>query len=191
MTIARVRTFLSGPQIQGGGVQEFYFFGAAGSEPAMVAAVADFWDAAGDDLLIGNQATVSDVVTNIDEATGNLVSLVTVPGGPVTHAFTLAGEATPPFTQALIRWATDGVVNNRLVRGRTFIPAIPEGRSLEGVPDGELRADLDFAAEALIANAETQLVVWSRPTDVRAGSQHTVLSANVWDEFAVLRSRRD
>lgn len=191
MVIARVTTDLTGTEVTGGGSQDFYFFGSAGDERDMVEAASDFWAGVAADLHVGNTATTSDVVTNIDETDGSVVSIVTTAGGPIAVNFSLVGEPLPRATQAMVRWATTGVVNNRAVKGRTFIPAVTEGRSDTGRPNAELVADIDGSAEALIANALTQLVIWSRPAPSRPGSQHTVLSSSVWSEFAVLRSRRD
>jgi hypothetical protein len=103
----------------------------------------------------------------------------------------VAGDSGPLASQALVQWFTEAISNNRVVRGRTFLPCIGEAQGTEGRFTGTPNGQVQTAADALIANSN--LAVWSRPTPPAGtdGEVNLVVTANVWDEFAVLRSRRD
>jgi hypothetical protein len=90
------------------------------------------------------------------------------------------------------------VVNNRIVRGRTFVPGMLEDNNFSpGVPGGNFLTVGLAAATALIDDATANFVIWSRPFEgsetvsPRVGTRHGVVQAEVWSEWAVLRSRRD
>lgn len=191
MTIARVRTVMTGTSIVGGGVCDLYFNGSTGAEDAMCGAVRDFWDAIKSGIRSGTEILVEPEVFNLDETDGSVVSIATVSPAPTVVTGTGSDDPLPPATQALMRWSTDGVVANRRVRGRTFIPAQGEGGNTGGVPNSAARALYDGAAAALIADPDCIFVIWSRPTPSRPGSQHIVLAGSTWNQYAVLRSRRD
>lgn len=107
---------------------------------------------------------------------------------PATTGFGLSSSEPLPFTaQALVQWHTGVVIGSRLLRGRTFIPGIPEVGSNSGTLRGTERTAIQNAANALIAAAGTDLAVWSRS----AGEVRSVDRATVWTQFASLRSRRD
>ena len=190
-TVARVRSIWSGPAITGGGVTDHYFFGSAGDEQGMVDAVHDFWDDMKTGILSPNAVNVSPDVFNINDSDGALVSIVSVGTPPATVTGAGTGDPLPPATQGLLQWRTAGIVNNRVVRGRTFIPAQGEGGSASGAPDSGLIALYQTAANNLIALVTPQLQVWHRPLNGTGGSSHAVTSASVWQKWAVLRSRRD
>ena len=187
----RTRAVLTGPQIVGGGVQDFYWDAGTGS--ALVAATfhTEFWAALAPGLKSGNSATVESVAYVLDEATGDTIGILPVDPAPETVQFASAEQPLPTATQALVQWLTPGIVNNRRVRGRTFLPATVEGANETGVPNAAARAAWLAAANGIIGDVTTPLVVWSRPTESRPGSIHPVESASIWTQWASLRSRRD
>lgn len=161
-----------------------------------VNAVGDFWSAL--NLVLANDMsfTVSGDVVELDNETGTATAFHSVT--PVTGLFSEGGEKIPFICQALVRWGTGGVVNGRQVRGRTFIPCVTVG----GVDEGNLLAStqtsIQAAATALRNDADSTLVVWSRPlwndehtAIVREGSAHIVTSNGVASSFASLTRRRD
>lgn len=112
-----------------------------------------------------------------------------------------AGDALPPATQGLIRWTTEGIVHNRRVRGRTFLPSPVETDNLStGVPSSVYISDVDNAAEALLTTMTGRMRVWSQPHSEdppnpnnpnRLGSAHAITGVSVAPFWAILRSRRD
>jgi hypothetical protein len=106
---------------------------------------------------------------------------------PVTGAGAVAADSVPLASQALVRWFTPVFVGGRRIRGRTFVPGLTTGGNTNGRVTAATATTIQNAANALIADANTVLVIWSR---VHA-SAASVSTASVWSEFASLRSRRD
>jgi len=102
-----------------------------------------------------------------------------------------AGGTNTGASGAVVHWLTNGVVNGRRVRGRSFICPLSSG-AFEG--NGSLLAatmtTIGTAANGLITAAVGSYVVWHRPTLFASGSSHEVTSQRVPDLAAVLRSRR-
>jgi len=191
MTLARVRTIWTGPQVVGGGVTDLYFNGSSGDEDDMVDVVAAFWGALDGDIATGNTATFEPEVVNINEGTGAIISIVTLGVVPAPVVGQSVADQLPTATQGLMRWGTSGIVNNRIVRGRTFLPAMVESNNDNGQPTTAFGVTADAAALAYIQNGVVLPMIWARPAPGRAGSQHNVLSGSLWSQWAVLRSRRD
>lgn len=132
----------------------------------------------------------------IDDATGNLTG--TWPGtAPLPVTGTHVGTYAAP-AGAMVTWNSQGIVHNRRVRGKTFL--VPSGSGVyasDGSLDATDIATLQAAADALIASASSQLLVWSRPfagapnNPARVGSSHVVSTATIKDKAVVLTSRRD
>jgi hypothetical protein len=175
-----------------------HFAGTASTvATSAVAAVADFWSAIDNFQHTSVTWTVLGDVEVVDEATGALTNLYSV--APITNTGVGASAPLPWATQGLIRWRTGAFIDGRELRGRTYVPGLTTGALSNGSMVAATISGLDSAAEALIANASTNLVVWQRPRKARvepplparAGSLADVVSASVWSEFATLRSRRD
>lgn len=191
MTIARIRSLWTGAQIRGGGVTDIYYFASSGDEGDMAAEVRGLWSDLAATFVTGTTVTIDPDVFNIDEGTGDVVSIVTLGSPPAPVTGSNAGDPLPPATQGLLQWRTSGVVRNRRVRGRTFLPAQGEGGSTLGVPSSGLITTWQDAADIFLSQVQ-QPVVWSRPVPGGdPGSFHAVESAAAWDQWAVLRSRRD
>jgi hypothetical protein len=137
----------------------------------------------------------------IDDVNGDLAGFFTMtPGNP--HPGTAAG-AYSAASGACISWSTDGIVNARRVRGRTFL--VPVGGATlasDGTLDPTKLAALQNAANVLAASdaSTVQLVIWSRPVHKelspelridRDGTSWPVKTGLVRDKVAMLRSRRD
>lgn len=134
--------------------------------------------------------------TGITYATGGQVDQLNLSGDlegafAVTPATGSGSNGTAdilPFaTQALVRWNTGLVLGGRFLKGRTYIPGLTEGSSVAGTLNSVDRTTILNAANALISDVNSKLAVWSRAS---AGAA-TATGADVWQQFAVLRSRRD
>jgi len=151
---------------------------------AAVAAVGAFWGAV--DLRISTSvswATEVDVVKMDVNGVQELSFAVT----PATGTGAATGDMLPAVTQGLLRWRTGTFINGREVRGRTFIPGLSEAQATLGVMDSACAGTINTAAAALIADANSTLIIWSRLLTLSS----TVSSGTAWNSFAVLRSRRD
>lgn len=99
-------------------------------------------------------------------------------------------EPVADATQMLIRWYTPSIINGRFLQGRTYIPGVAAGNLQGGNLNPTSQAGLQVYVDAFIATP-AELVVWSRPTGSRPGSSDTVTTGAIWNEFAVLRRRRN
>lgn len=146
-------------------------------------AVGSFWDAL-------TNAMVDDVAWQVE----NTVVEYSTPDTPITaHTVSTppagAGsgieDALPLAAQGMIRWQTGAYHNNRRVQGRTFVPGPPEGSN---TPQGTVSVGYQGGVE----NAAAILVSAGIVVASRAANQFfPVGAAQVWDQWAVLRSRRD
>jgi len=198
MPMYRVRTVFTG--LAGAPYLNTLFFDVAGGTAAQaVADAAGFWlgvQSSMDSEL--SWATETEVAT-INEATGALTAVTAV--GSSSGVGGVVGPVLPTANQGLVRWSTASFVDGRRVRGRTNVPGITE----LGVDNGRLTAatitDIQTPADALIAGATSTFVIWNRPRKAdptavppitaRVGTMAPVTGASVWNELAILRSRRD
>lgn len=131
-------------------------------------------------------AVIEPEVTIIDSTTGKLVGTSSVPSQ--TIAATGSTDALPPMTQALVQLGTNTVTEGRRLRGRLFIPGMLEANNtVVGQPSAALTESLDQAFAAMVSATQGGWVVYSR-------THHTyalVQSAKTWNQWAVMRSRRD
>lgn len=159
--------------------------------------VVTFWNTVGPLMRLDISTVVEPEVWEIDPATGDTLGITNAGAGVPTQG-TSAGAPLPTANQALIRVATQGIVRNRRVRGKIYVP----GLTTSGITDGRLSnatiTALNNAAAGLVGGTgSTRLVVWSRPNDsffpgqTTPGQEFTATGTSVWNEFAVLRSRRD
>lgn len=130
------------------------------------------------------QARVDNEVQQIDPATGQITGVETVSTIGVTGQ--ASGKMLPQSTCLLIRWRTGAFVGGREQRGRTFIPGFTDANNdTDGEPLAGLISGIASRAQTL-ADTST-LCIWS-PTNQGFA---TVTTAQVWDEWAVMRSRRE
>lgn len=180
----RITTLFSGPLVTGGGIQQFYFDQGGGTAAQAHAAVRTFWTS----IALGSHTSLTITVTPevelVDNATGQVEGIETAETYTTTGQ--TAGDPLPLASQGLLRWRT-GVYNaGREIRGRTFLPGQVEAASTGGVPSSTTLTSWTNAGLALMNNASSELVVWSRK-----GQFATVTSASAWSQWATLRSRRD
>jgi hypothetical protein len=186
MSLNRVQVIWSGSPTNGGGLTTFYFNSSVGTAAQQVTAVGNFLAATEDQRssLLSWQ-TAPDVAT-ISQATGALEAVTTTT--PSTGVGIESGNELSPTTQGLLRVLTTVVVGGRLLRGRIFLPGATEANSgAPGTPIAAYLTDYNTAGAALIADANTEWVVWSRSH----GTYGVITTANMWTKWAVLRSRRD
>jgi hypothetical protein len=133
--------------------------------------------------------TIPNSGDTLNDATGALVGSWTATSG-VQHVGENPGLFAGP-AGACVSWQTGGIVRGRRVKGRTFIVPLAGGcYDTDGTLEAANRSTLETAADALVASAGGNLLVWSRPVAGNGGSSHPVTGASVADRVAVLRSRR-
>ena len=186
MAINRVQVIWSGTLIAGGGLTNFYFDDATGTPAQQVAAVETFLD----DTEASRSSTVSwatdpDVATlNVGTGTIEAITSVTAASG----VGTASGDALSPATQGLLRIYTGTIVGGRLLRGRIFLPgAVESVNNATGGPMSAIAVDYNTAGAALVSDANTAWMCWSRTHSTAA----SVATVDFWAKWAVLRSRRD
>lgn len=131
--------------------------------------------------------TVDGDVYDVDTVTGQATAVH--PVTPVTATGSSVGQPLPFTTQALAQWFTNVFQAGRQIRGRFFIPGFTEASTQGGSPDPGVFNPLRAALQAWVAAnpPSAKLVVWSRT----GGTATVVVASGLWDQFAVLRSRRD
>lgn len=147
----------------------------------------------------GLTATIDPELLEFNEVDGVVTSAGNTIQAPVP--MTGGGDVLPRANQALVQWTTGGIVHNRRVRGRTFIPGATEpDNSSSGTPAPAVGTPLQTAIDTYLSTMSGRARIWSRPvteenaTDkvpARPGSAHAILSGKVAPYWAVLRSRRD
>lgn len=158
-------------------------------------AVADFWTSIGAQFSDNMAWTVDPTALVIEDTDGSIVGSTAVTGDTGTGGG--AGDMLPYTTQALVRWRSGVYEDGREIRGRTFVPGINEGGNVDGTCPSAVQAVLNTAAEDLIATENAAFCIWRRPRvdhptlPDRAGSNALVVTGSAWNQWAVLRSRRD
>jgi len=150
-------------------------------------------------LAAGLTAQVQPEILEFNEADGVVTNAGAGNVGLVT--FSGLGDQIPHSNQALIQWTTNGIVHNRRVRGRTFIPgALEAENSPTGTPLPAVGNPLQTAIDTLLSTTAGTMRIWARPykskgaedpIPPRPGSAHAIVSGKVAPYWAVLRSRRD
>lgn len=189
----RVDTLFSGPLVRGGGINQIFFNNALAEAQEAADAVQAFWDAFQPIMSTGVSYEVSSTVTELDHVTGALEGAAAVTTAGVATGDD-PGNPLPPSTQFLVRAFTPAVVNGRLLRGRIYVPGMmelqngPDGKPTSGMISGALAA-----GQALIDDLFSFWVIWHRPAPGSGvgGQMSPVTSVGAWEEWAVLRSRRD
>jgi hypothetical protein len=184
----------------GTGLSTFHFLASGGDGEAAQDSVDAFWAVL--QPYMNNSITVqpTNELVTFEDTTGDILSFTTTTGQSYTGSDPTV--MLSPATQGLVRWGTEGVVNNRRVQGHTYIPGATEAvNDAGGRPNTEYRVKLGDAAAALIANINSIPAVWSRPREAdpeadppvaaRVGSSHQITGGSGWSQWAVLRGRRD
>lgn len=149
-------------------------------------AVAAFWESIASEMSSDLSWNVEGFCDVIDDATGTLVGIDTIGGGNSGDGGD-TGEPLPFATQGLLQLRTGVVVGGRALRGRLFIPGATEGKSTDGVPSSDYRSEISSAYSAMMAVSGAEMLIWSR----KNGTSSPVTGGSPWNQWAVLRSRRD
>ena len=185
-TLYRVGVDWSGTGVQGGGRSTHYFDAAAGTAQQAATAVATFWGAVDAFICSTARWDIDQEVSLIDSLTNTITDSDFVSAAGATG--TDGSAMLPPATQGLIQWRTVIFVSGRVLRGRTYVPAPPEGQSeVTGIPSAAYVAALDAAGTALVSDASSALQVYSATHKVATD----VSDVTVWNKWASLRTRRD
>ena len=185
-TIARVRTVFTG--LAGTpGMSNFYFDADTSSAASYQPFVADFWDNISFMYKTGLVVTTLGQVDVIDPTTGQIVGYGT--GSDIVTGGSDGGDELPPATNGLIRIHTGVFHSGRELQGKCFVPYPTENANTAGVPLSTYRSTITDACTTLndISHANGAWCVWSRTN----GLFELVSTVSVWQQWAVLRSRRD
>lgn len=184
--IARVPVLLTGSGLIGGGVMTLYSrsFGSTLSD-ALKAWVNTNKTLIPTDVIFAFPTSG----LMIDDATGDVSGTWT--GGAGGTVVGTAGGAYAWGVGAQVRWNTAGIVNNRAVRGRTFlVPLVGTVFTSDGGLDSTIAAGINASNATLITATSSNMCVWSRPAPGRAGSSHLVTSGVVSSVPSWLKSRK-
>lgn len=162
-----------------------WFSGTQGTESDCRQAALGFWTDSAAERIAGVASTGDTVVDIIESEDGSLIGSTPVSDWTVTATGT--GEVLPLATQGLLRLDTGVIVGGRRIRGHLYLPAPTEADSDDGGPAAAYRTTYESAWADNMDDAPISPVVWSRVN----GAMVTIQQGAVWDNWAVLRSRRD
>lgn len=185
-TIARIRTIFTG--VAGTPWYSNFYFDDDGTAAGVYQTkVLAFWTAlVPGHMRSGITATMVNPIP-IMTAAGSIVSVVTGAGGSTNGSQSV--DPLPPATQALLRLHTGVFEGGREIRGRVFVPGLTEADNSSAGVSSTLLADMSAAAASLqgSSGANGAWVVWSK----KNASWAAITSWSGWNQFAVMRSRRD
>lgn len=166
-------------------LSQMYFnssFGTAGDATTVADA---FWRAC---AAVQHENLLFNVLGDVDQVDSSTGQLVGVAQGTASSGQgTIVADVLPFATQALVRWRTGVFVGGREIRGKTFIPGLTELQAALGQLSGAAETALQGAADGVLGAPANFPVIYSRKNLVSA----PISSTSVWNQFAVLRSRRD
>lgn len=130
--------------------------------------------------------TVEGDVAQIDTATRQIVG---VTSGTTTTVAGSGSGVVPLADQILVRFLTGAYIGGRQVRGRLYIPYARSAavNSATGLVASAVSTPIQTAIGAYLTSVGPAAVVYSP----KNGTAVSISSANVWNQFAVQRSRRD
>jgi hypothetical protein len=178
----------------------------AGAANAALAGVSAFLNTAKFGWTVGLTAVCRADQKILDARNGQIED-VEVSSAPTGYNGTDAGERLPPANQGLLRLKTNTFAHGRRIQGRLFLPG-PTEASSTSVPASGYMTGMANAASALIT-ASPSFGVWSvysRPlyapkaegappgtprTVLREGTWGEIISASMWNQWAIQRKRRD
>lgn len=159
----------------------------AGTADDLADLVEAFWTDLRTVIRVGLQMRVEPVQTIFDDSTGQPVGTQvaatarTVTGGD-------SNDQKSAATQGLLQLRTGVYASGREIRGRLFVPA-PCETSGAATPTQAYIDTLTDAGTALVSASSggNEWRVWSRAR----GQSAAVTACSGWNQYAVLRSRRD
>ena len=178
----RIRTSLTG--IDGAPWLSTMFFGDTPTAQECVDHVADFWGIVEDLMVTAVAWSVDPFVATVDPVSGEITGATTVDGA--NGQGSAGGEVLPPATQMLVRWGTGIYTSGRELRGRTFVPGLTSSANDNGFVEPTTLPGHITDLETWLSTGPP-LLIWSRAHGVTA----PVAGVDIWNRFAILRSRRD
>lgn len=171
----------------GPGLSTFFF--ANGSPTNAPSVVANFFTMIKAQVPTGVTWTIPSGGDLIEESSGQLTGTWTGDtGGTVTS--TAAGSHAQGVG-ARVSWLTDSIRGGRRVRGTTFVvPIHTAGYDTQGTIASSTLTAIEDAANALLNNADWNLLIWSRPRAGLNGLGVPVARVEVPDKVSWLRSRK-
>lgn len=160
----------------------------AAAASAAHAIVVQAWTALATEVRDDLDATVEPEVSVIEPTTGLTTATFLEPS--VTVPMTGAGARQPLVVQGLVSLRTGVYDAGREIRGKVFHPGTLDTRDTDGRPSTAYQTALSTVWGDVITDSTTAgipLQVYS-PTKFIAAA---VTAAGVWNEWAILRSRRD
>lgn len=178
----RIRTSFTG--VAGAPYLSTMFFGDSSTAQDCVDHVSDFWGVMADLIVTDCAYSVDPFVATVDPITGEITGAETVTGS--NGQGTAGGEMMAPADQILVRWGSGSYIGGRELRGRTFIPALTQSANADGVVEPTTLPGHTTDLETWLG-AGPPLLLWSRAN----AETRVAASVVIWNQFAVLRSRRD
>lgn len=185
MALYRIRTQLSGTLITGPAVATHWFDQAGGTAQQAMNAVVAFWAAIAPKIQESVQIQPEADVAFVDETTGDTTGYTTVT--PTADTGGTAQANTSRSTQGILQLRTGTFIGGKEVRGKLFIPGVPAGEVSNGMPAASYITALQNGGNALVADANSIWVVYSRVHH----DSYPVASTTSPTYFGELRSRRD
>jgi hypothetical protein len=169
------------------GLTTFWFGVGTSTASTRDAAVRTFLNGIKADVVIGISMTVQPEQTIIESDTG-LPTGVEVGPGALAIGGSNSGELAPYATQGLLRLSTAHYDGARRLQGRIYLGGMSQNNS-HGVPIPAFITRMNTAAETLRSSMASSgpWMVYSRKFSTAA----PVTAVTCWDNWAVLRSRRD
>lgn len=181
----------------------WHFRATTGNPAVMVTAVRKFLTSLAAQCRTGISVTLEADQLIFNAEKGDVVGVESAPPGAAILG-TAGGNALPFASQGVIKLATGGIVNNRRVRGRFYVPCPSDLANSAGIPLSGYTSVLQGAADVLITDtsAAGKWAVWSRPFEpdpevlkpqpaARDGSLHDIQAATTFSKWGVQRRRRD
>lgn len=130
--------------------------------------------------------TTDGQIFGVDPANGNITNVFSVTPSSTTGTSIAARLA--PSSQYLFRNRTGFYSGGREVRGHFNLPFPLVGdANADGTVKSTVVTSLNTRASALLALSNANYVVWSK----KAGLWAEVTAMTAWEQYSVLRSRRD
>ena len=170
------------------GVATHYFGGdatTAGQAGADGAAV--LWNAVKPLLHPSLHWAIEPTAVDVDPVTGNATGVTAVVGASGIGGL-IGQDLAPTGCQGVLRWHTGEYVGGREIHGHTFVPGLTIQSLLGGSGMNSSHVTtLTAACASFIAAAGSDPVIWSRKHAVG----YSILAGSCWNEYGMLRSRRD
>lgn len=134
-------------------------------------------------------ARLQQEVRVLDPETGQLTDVDSY-SSSVVRVGDVSGEPALDASSLLIRGETGAIVAGRRLRARMYVP----GMAAEYQVGGNWAPDAISAGQGMLIvlyGATLRWVSWHRPVNGAGGLAARVSSGSVWDEGAVMRSRRN